>query len=49
MKAEKITIEIGHENQLVFVTYKNMEVMKAMQKLNKEYKNCIIYALVTTY
>ena len=49
MKAEKITIEIGYENKLVFVTYKNIEVMKAMQKLNKEYKNCIVYALITTY
>lgn len=49
MKAEKITIEIGYENKLEFVTYKNIEVMKAMQKLNKEYKNCIIYKLVTIY
>lgn len=49
MKADKITIEIGHENQLVFVTYKNMDVMKAMQKLQKEYKGCIIYSVATNY
>jgi hypothetical protein len=49
MKAEKITIEIGHKNELVFVNYKNMDVMKAMQKLQKEYKGCIIYKVITIY
>lgn len=49
MKAEKITIQIGHENQLVFVSYKNIDVMKAMQKLQKEYKGCIIYSVDTIY
>lgn len=49
MKAYKITIEIGHENQLIYVSYSNMDVMKAMQKLQKEYKGCIIYSVKTNY
>ena len=49
MKADKITIEITYENELVFVSYKNMDVMKAMQKLQKEYKGCIIYSVNTSY
>jgi hypothetical protein len=49
MKADKITIEIAYQNELVFVSYKNMDVMKAMQKLQKEYKGCLIYSVNTSY
>lgn len=49
MKADKITIEIAYQNELVFVSYKNMDVMKAIQKLQKEYKGCIIYSVNTSY
>jgi hypothetical protein len=49
MKAKKITIEIGFENELVFVTFKNEDVYKAIKKVEKEYKGSIIYDVKTEY
>jgi hypothetical protein len=49
MKASKIQIEIGHNNELKYVVFKNEDVFKAMKKLQKEYKDCIVYSIKTQY
>ena len=47
MKATKITIEIGFNNEVKFISFKNEDVFKAVKKVEKEYKGCIIYNLKT--
>jgi hypothetical protein len=49
MKATKITIEIGYNNELLFIAFKNESVFKAIKKVEKEYKECLIYSVKTEY
>ncbi len=49
MKANKIIIEIGYNNECIFVTFKNEDVLNAIKKISKQYKDCIIYKLTTEY
>jgi hypothetical protein len=49
MKATKITIEIGHNNEWKCVEFKNETVFKVMKKIEKEFKGCIIYSVKTEY
>jgi hypothetical protein len=49
MKATKITIEIGHNNQYQVIEFKNESVFKVIKKIEKEFKGCIIYSVKTEY
>ncbi len=49
MKASKITIEIGHNNKWQVIEFKNESVFKAMKKIEKQFKGCIIYSVKTEY
>jgi hypothetical protein len=49
MKATKITIEIGHNNEYQVIGFKNESVFKVIKKIEKEFKGCIIYSVKTEY
>jgi len=49
MKATYITIEIGYNMECIFVTYKNISVYSALNKVKKEYKDSIVYSVKAEY
>lgn len=49
MKAIKIIIEIGYNDECKFLTFKNETVFNAIKNIEKNYKGCLIYNVKTEY